>query len=132
MQQHYVGTKVIQAKPMTRGEYLDYREWELPEGEDASDEGYFIIYPDGYESWSPANVFEDAYLPLGDLNDKADYQQRVIAEKTQLDDRGKKLAAFQSTEEWNKLTHTERSTLSEQLKIMREYSQILGQRIDRF
>lgn len=23
--------------------------------------GYFVVYPDGYESWSPAKAFEDGY-----------------------------------------------------------------------
>ena len=23
--------------------------------------GYFVVYPDGYESWSPAKQFEDGY-----------------------------------------------------------------------
>lgn len=29
-----------------------------------SEEGYRVLYPDGYESWSPKDVFEKAYLPL--------------------------------------------------------------------
>lgn len=30
--------------------------------------GYFVRYPDGYQSWSPAQAFEDGYtaIPLGD------------------------------------------------------------------
>ena len=57
----YIGTKVIMAKPMSRGEYNKYRGWTIPENENPEDEGYFVKYPDGYESWSPKEVFEKAY-----------------------------------------------------------------------
>ena len=32
----YIGTKVILARPLTRGEYNAYRGWTPPEGEDQS------------------------------------------------------------------------------------------------
>ncbi|AXE37133.1 DUF2829 domain-containing protein [Chromobacterium phragmitis] len=78
--QRYVGTKIIFAKPMTRGEYNEYRGWPLPPDEAASDAGYLVEYTDGgapnheqhagYISWSPALSFELAYrrsdgLPFG-------------------------------------------------------------------
>lgn len=25
--------------------------------------GYYVVYPDGYKSWSPADAFEDGYSP---------------------------------------------------------------------
>lgn len=69
----YIGTKVINAKPMTRGEYNAFRGWTMPEGEKAADEGYLVEYTDGsggnvegfagYVSWSPKGVFENAYRP---------------------------------------------------------------------
>jgi hypothetical protein len=67
----YIGVKMIQAKPMNRKEYNDYRGWELPSDENGADEGYLVEYIDGgqsnhpnhkgYISWSPADVFEKAY-----------------------------------------------------------------------
>lgn len=67
----YVGTKVIDAKPMTRAEYNEYRGWELPADENGADEGYLVEYLDGgkandsrhagYISWSPKDVFSRAY-----------------------------------------------------------------------
>lgn len=41
----YVGTKLILAIPQARGEQPGYR----------------VLYPDGYESWSPKETFEGAY-----------------------------------------------------------------------
>lgn len=67
----YVGTKAINAKPMTRAAYNDLRGWELPADENGDDAGYLVEYADGqrpnvegfagYVSWSPADVFERAY-----------------------------------------------------------------------
>lgn len=30
--------------------------------------GYYVIYSDGYESWSPAKAFEDGYTPVQKTN----------------------------------------------------------------
>ena len=58
---NYIGTKLIKAKPMTRGEYNDFRGWKIPENENPEDKGYLVEYSDGYQSWSPEKQFEDAY-----------------------------------------------------------------------
>ena len=57
----YIGTKIIEAEPMSRGAYNEYRGWTIPADENPADEGYLVRYPDGYESWSPKPVFEEAY-----------------------------------------------------------------------
>ena len=73
----YIGTKIINAKPMTRQEYNDFRGWTLPSDENGADEGYIVEYVDGgkantneftgYVSWSPKDVFEKAYRENGKL-----------------------------------------------------------------
>ena len=67
----YIGVKLINAKPMTRAEYNDLRGWHLPANENGADEGFLVEYLDGgqrntdlyegYVSWSPAEVFRNAY-----------------------------------------------------------------------
>lgn len=67
----YIGTKVINAKPMNRLEYNEFRGWTLPADENGADEGYLVEYVDGgkpntpqyagYVSWSPKSQFEQAY-----------------------------------------------------------------------
>ena len=67
----FVGTKVIEAEPMTRGEYakLSGRNSILTEkGESEADKGYHVRYKDGYESWSPAEAFEEAYRDFANLS----------------------------------------------------------------
>jgi len=69
----YIGVKEINAKPMTRAEYNTFRGWDLPANENGADEGFLVEYLDGgkantdlyagYVSWSPKEVFENAYGP---------------------------------------------------------------------
>ena len=69
----YIGTKLIQAWPMTRAAYNEYRGWKPPEGEDQAVDGYLVEYLDGgkpcdsrhagYISWSPKEQFDNAYRP---------------------------------------------------------------------
>lgn len=65
----YIGTKLIEAKPMTRGEYNEYRGWTIPPDENPDDPGYLVKYSDSYESWSPKDVFDSAYLQVDDNKD---------------------------------------------------------------
>ncbi|WP_228155367.1 DUF2829 domain-containing protein [Acinetobacter sp. ACNIH2] len=63
---------------MTRGEYNDYRGWQIPENEDPTEQGYLVEYVDGgkpnderhagYISWSPKDVFEQSYKSSGSLS----------------------------------------------------------------
>lgn len=74
----YIGTKIINAKPMSRLDYNIFRGWELPANENGSDEGYLVEYIDGgepntkeyqgYVSWSPKEQFENAYKQSGNLS----------------------------------------------------------------
>lgn len=74
----YIGTKIINARPMTRLDYNLFRDWVLPDDEDGTDEGFLIEYVDGgkantskyngYVSWSPKDVFEKAYKESGSLS----------------------------------------------------------------
>lgn len=61
MNKIYVGTKLIKAEKMTRGEYNKYRGWTIPQDENPDDEGYIVFYSDDYMSWSPKDAFEDSY-----------------------------------------------------------------------
>lgn len=58
----YIGTKMIQAEPATRGEC--YKGPNMLSAEAAAQDGYRVRYSDSYESWSPKEAFEKAYLPL--------------------------------------------------------------------
>jgi hypothetical protein len=64
----YIGFKLIQAETMNLGDYNKFRGWQIPSDECPEKEGYKVIYPDGYVSWSPKEIFESAYMQIGDNN----------------------------------------------------------------
>lgn len=132
----YTGTKTLKAWPMSRGEYNAYRGWDAPEGEDQNVRGYLVEYTDGgkandsrhvgYISWSPAEVFDAAYRPSGT------FQDRVRLEKEQLDEKRMGLAAFFGTPTFEGLPQAEQQRMRDQLDAMRDYSTLLGERIEAF
>lgn len=60
------------------------------------------------------------------------YQQRVIDEKAELDERLVKLNKFFATGTFSELSQDEQDRLHRQSKVMKRYSEILGQRIEAF
>ena len=74
----YIGTIVVNAKPMNRLEYNMFKGWTLPADENGDDEGYLVEYLDGgkpnldgyegYVSWSPKEQFEAAYQASGNMS----------------------------------------------------------------
>lgn len=62
----YTGTKTVKAMPMTMGEAYERKllKYGVRPSECETDKaGYLVEYEDGYQSWSPADVFEKAYKP---------------------------------------------------------------------
>lgn len=59
----YIGTKEISATQMTFGDYnfTNYTGRGIHDNKDPERDGYLVKYSDGYESWSPKEVFEGAY-----------------------------------------------------------------------
>ena len=135
----YVGSKAIKAERMTRGQYNKYRGWTIPTNENPDDEGYHVVYNDGYESWSPKKQFEEAYR-LYDVNKlpataifmiSDDYKDRFLAEYKQLKIRYDGLSNMIKNWENGTLTFTPtcpRSTYDLQLKAMADYLAVLDAR----
>ena len=66
--QKYIGTKMIQAEPAYRSGGTIYpKTGPYPRALDLED-GYKVLYPDGYVSWSPKDVFEEAYRPTDGMS----------------------------------------------------------------
>lgn len=135
--QTYTGTKTLDAKPMTLGDYNEYQGWTIPADQNPNDEGYLVEYHDGgkknhdnhkgYISWSPKDVFERTYsIKL------EPYQQRVVREKSKLDERISNLVDFMACELFSGISDQEQDALTSQLTAMNIYSVVLGQRVDRF
>ena len=62
---NYMGFKLIKAEPMEKN----------------GNAGYKVVYADGYESWSPADVFEKAYMEVAgneNLKSKVSISQQMV------------------------------------------------------
>jgi hypothetical protein len=133
--QTFIGTKIVNARPMNRQEYNDFRGWTVPAGENPADDGYLVEYTDGgkantsefagYVSWSPKEQFDGAYTEVPSLGRSlAPHQLRVVAEKAELDDRLSKLNAFFCTSIFLGLDAIERGRLYAHASVMNDYSAV--------
>lgn len=121
----YIGTKQIEAEPMTMGEAYEkglLQAGRVPNDSEKSNAGYHVKYADGYESWSPAEPFEKAYK----LADTA--LDRMLIEGEELTVKLEKLQAFASTEKFEGLDEATKAMLVAYTKIMAEYQCVLNQR----
>lgn len=66
----YIGTKVIKAEPMTMTEAQKVlgRKIATLKPVTVEENGYLVEYKGGYKSWSPKDVFEEAYREVGSVN----------------------------------------------------------------
>lgn len=122
----YIGTKQIEAEPMTRGDAWEkHLLREKPSTENFDDEGYHVRYEDGYESWSPKDTFEKAYNVADTPSD------RMLIELIELTDRLNDLNKFISSDKFNELDSNSQAMLYAQAKAMEEYKYILDVRYSR-
>ena len=62
--QLYIGCKVIKATKMDEVSFLtEIKQQPTFEGQETR-LGYYVEYPDGYQSWSPVEAFENAYRAI--------------------------------------------------------------------
>ena len=130
-----MGKKEINAIPMNRQEYNDFRGWKLPDDENGEDEGYLVEYVDGgrantpqyngYVSWSPSDVFERAYKSIETPLD------RLYIEYDELQDKYNKLVLFLGRKDAEKIAGEMQVALMEEQKLeMKDYLLILRTRIE--
>ena len=125
----YQGKKDIYAKPMSLGDYNKLQGWDIPVDQDPEREGYLLEYsnggksnhPDfeGYISWSPKEIFEDAYKLIETPLD------RLKIESTELGVRLNGLHKFLASGKHKELGQLQANLLSIQFAQMSAYSEIL-------
>lgn len=80
----YIGKKEVKASPMTKGDAFHanlLRKNTLSEAE-SNESGYLVEYADGYQSWSPANVFEAAYKVADTALDRVNIEADELLYRT--------------------------------------------------
>ena len=118
----YIGTKQIEAEPMTMGEAYEknlLQAGRVPNESKKTKAGYHVKYEGGYESWSPAESFEKAYKVADTPLD------RMSIEENELADRIEKLTAFIRGDKFKQLDSTTRAMLAVQYSSMSTYLHIL-------
>ena len=124
----YIGTKQVEAEPMTMGEAYEkglLQAGRVPNESEKSNAGYHVKYADGYESWSPAEPFKKAYKVADTFVD------RLLIERDELNERLNKLRQFIESPKFVEIVSDEyqRLLLSKQESRMYEYLEILNERI---
>jgi hypothetical protein len=121
----YIGTKQVSATPAWRiGGKVYPKDGEVPRSMNRED-GYKVVYEDGYESWSPKDVFEKAYKVAETFLDRLMIERKELAEKLE------KLCLFTDSPKFMDVMKDEnqRELLIKQRDYMGEYLNILNQRI---
>ena len=122
----YIGTKQIEAEPMTMGEAYEknlLQAGRVPNESEMDNAGYHVKYEGGYESWSPSESFEKAYKVADTPLD------RMIIEYDELKQKIDKLDVFLDSEKFKTLDEKVKGLLSSQYHIMIAYSIVLSERM---
>lgn len=122
----YTGTKTVKAMPMTMGEAYErklLKNGVRPSECETDKAGYLVEYEGGYQSWSPADVFEKAYKP------SETFLERMEAEHGENFERLKKAVGFVESDKFNELSPTARILLAAQVATQREYVWLLSDRL---
>ena len=121
----YIGTKEVSATPAWRIDGKVYpKDRPVPRSMNRED-GYKVVYEDGYKRWSPKEVFEKAYKVADTFKD------RLMIERQELAGRLDKLYSFVDSPKFEEIVtdKEQRELLLRQRKSMGEYLFVLGKRI---
>ena len=119
----FIGTKVIMAEPMTMTEAQKVLGRELKPAT-IEEDGYLVEYKDGYKSWSPKSIFEEAYKPYETFLDRMKVELEDELDKFDKGD------TFINSEKFNKLPLVARVLLYAQNKTQKMYCDLLENRIN--
>lgn len=122
----YIGIKEVRATPAIRKGGKVYLPTDsIPRTFEKVEEGYKVVYEDGYQSWSPKDVFEKAYK-IADT-----FKDRLMIEQQELAGRLDKLCSFVDSPKFDEVVSDkeQRELLLRQRKCMGEYLFVLGKRI---
>ena len=123
----YIGTKEVSATPAWQIDGTVYpKDDVIPRSMNRKD-GYKVVYEDGYESWSPKDVFEKAYKPSDTVLDRLKIEWYELRERIEkLDD----LIGQDFSEAKEKVGHYQAALLLIQRSYMINYLDVLETRID--
>lgn len=136
----YIGVKTVSAVPMNSHAAVAAGH-KVRHCEDGSANlGYEVTYEDGYKSWSPADVFQKAYIEDNGLSIERrtdvpyhEHEERVLVEHEELVTKLTALRNFIVGEFFKtKVNPFEQERLMNQERVMTAYALILKERIQNF
>lgn len=119
----FIGTKVIMAEPMTMTEAQIVLGREI-KPTTVEEDGYLVEYDNGYKSWSPKSVFDEAYKPAETFLDRMKVELEGELDKFDKGD------TFIHSAKFDKLPLVARVLLYAQNKTQKMYCDLLENRID--
>ena len=125
----YIGTKQIEAEPMTVNEFYHLTKQsqygEMVENGEGDLNGYHIVYEDGFEGWVPEDEFKKSYKVADTFLDRLHIEHSDLMEKFE------KCAVFVDSEKFRETIKDDYPAflLWLQRKLMERYGAILKQRI---
>lgn len=118
---NYTGTKTVSAEPMNEFDAVQKGIARPNTDNHEFRDGYHVVYPDGYESWSPKGVFEEAYKC------SETHIDRMKIEYEELKERKDRLKNFLNSNA--SIDEDEKGLLKAQYLIMCSYCSILSERL---
>ena len=121
----YIGTKGVSATPAWRIDGKIYpKDGPVPRSMNRED-GYKVVYEDGYESWSPKEVFEKAYKIADTFLDRLHIEQEDVISKFCACD------TFINSDKFREIVKDDYAAflLSFQRELLRYYMSTLGNRM---
>lgn len=118
---NYTGTKTVSAEPMNEFDAVQKGIARPNTDNHEFRDGYHVVYHDGYESWSPKDVFEEAYKC------SETHIDRMRIEYEELKERKNRLKNFLNSNA--SIDEDEKGLLKAQYLIMCSYCSILSERL---
>lgn len=119
----YTRREIVNAEPATYGQYLMETQQPFSENKDENEfKGYMIQGPDGKVQFVDAREFNESYSSCETPEDRMNLEISELAEKID------KLEAFLSSDRVATLDDKMLSLMKDQLKVMKEYKDILIRR----
>lgn len=118
----YIGIKKVMAQPMTADEAVA-KGYKV--GNHEHEDGYEVEYKDGYKSWSPKDVFEEAYKLAETPVDRMKTELAELWEKIQ------GLSKFIKSDKFPTLDEEIQALLYAQCASMKDYAHLLVNRISK-
>lgn len=136
----YIGVKLVEAEPQSLDQHVGAKNPnDLSKLAGTVDQdGYKVVYEDGYISWSPKDVFEKVYkeivVEIPEISSKLEpYQERVIVEARELNEKIEKLDEFiENNSIFKSLSEENQILYIQQVRSMQYYFGILIERIKKF